>query len=400
MSIQETIKNQESLRSLLFRTGTGRQIYRYWHRKEQVWHRLRTQCDPLVFFRYYSPHLTHPAFKRFYEFPPVPWSTKFHAKLNHWINYPDFIDHRPFIIEPNDHPLAPTGKSEPFDVVSNLVRAEEIYKHRMCKKIIVESEGQLQLFKHYFEEEVIKKTIILGALPAIPKKIDWQQKSFGKSRTRFLFLASDFVNKAVDLLLDAWLNVPERKEAELIVACSNVPQEWERKSYKENVLFIKKAPLTEIEKNELHQNTDIAIGLQHVDGGANMFEAMEWGLPIIVLRSQRHHGHLQNQNGLMIDVPFYFYDPEFYGTRWKTFKEFYQILEEAKNKGEFEKTKQDLRKALSYFINNPEKAVMMGKRSFDLTRETFSLEKRNETLLRIYYEALGPQPLNAKKKEL
>ena len=388
MSIQETIKNQKTFKSWLFKTGVGRQLYREWHRLPQVLERLRTQEEPYVYFRYYTPGLTHPSFIKFYKNPPVKWSTRYHARLFYWINYPAFIDKRPFIAESNDHPLAATGKAEPWEVLANIEKAVETYSAQQCKAIILESIGLEKLFRYYLPNELLSKSTIIPALPALPNVVNWDLRAKRIESPTFLFLASDFVNKAVDLLLDAWIEVTERKKSKLILACPNVPEVWRKKAENENVSIIDKAPLEEQEKMELHRKADVVFGLQHVDGGANVIEAMEWGLPVIVLRSHRHEGLLQNNNGIMLDVPYYFYDTEYYGKRWKTFDEFYKILEFDKSQGKFDNTKEDLIKTIQSCILNPVETIEMGKRSLELASNEFSLEKRNKKLRELYQTSL------------
>ena len=78
----------------------------------------------------------------------------------------------------------------------------------------------------------------------------------------------------------------------LTVVCSNVPEDWTRKVKNENVVLFEKAPLEEYEKDQLHRRSSLVFGLQHIDGGANVIEAMEWGLPAIHFRSHKHDGLL------------------------------------------------------------------------------------------------------------
>jgi glycosyltransferase involved in cell wall biosynthesis len=350
--------------------------------------RLFSCSNPKVYFRYYNPYRTHPTFIRFYKHPPLNWSTRYAAELLHWISSPDIIDQRPFVIEPNDHPLSPTRMSEPVDVLENQQKAIDIYLHSGCKKIFVESVGQMKLFQHYCPEEVIQKSTIIAALPTIPKDVDWKKRSGEIERPVFLCLASDYTSKGVDLLIQAWMETPERKDGELVIVCSEIPNGVTSKIKNENIKIVPKAPLTESEKDSLHRSAHIVIAPQHIDGGGNMFEAIEWGLPIITMRSQRHEGLLGNNNGFFADVPFYFYDYEFYGTRWKTFEEFFSVLKEEKQRGEFNTTVEELKQHIRHFFLNPDDIIKMGKKSYEYASGKLSLENRNAKLLSIYNEIL------------
>ena len=108
----------------------------------------------------------------------------------------------------------------------------------------------------------MSKSTIIPALPTVPNVVDWDLRAKRIERPTFLFLASDFVNKAVDLLLDAWIEVTERKKSKLILACPNVPEVWRKKAEGENVSIIDKAPLEEQEKMELHRKADVVFGLR------------------------------------------------------------------------------------------------------------------------------------------
>ena len=114
----------------------------------QFFYRFSNNESPYVYFRYRSSH-THPGFKRFYDDPPIKWTNKKNAKLLHWIGYPDFVDYRPFIIEPNDHPLAAHGwKGSPIADSLNLDKlildSIEPYAKKSCKAIILGSKKNVR----------------------------------------------------------------------------------------------------------------------------------------------------------------------------------------------------------------------------------------------------------------
>jgi hypothetical protein len=97
-----------------------------------------------------------------------------------------------------------------------------------------------------------------------------------------------------------------------------------------------------------------------------------------------------NNNGIVVDVPFYFYD-EGYGTEWPTWAEFFRLLEKAKSRGDFDQTKDGFVNAFTFFTDNPDKIIEMGKRSHGLAKNEYSLTLRNEQLFRIYQDILSEQ---------
>ncbi len=340
---------------------------------------------PKVYFPYRNLLYTHPFFLRYYNYPPVAYSNLYNASLCHWVNQvPAARRGVPYVIEPNDHPLAVTGKSEPREVLGGIEAATEIYTHRDCKKILVESEGQLALFRRYLPESVIRKTEIVR-LGAVPHQVDFDKRAANVETPVFLCLASDFKRKAVDLVIQAWVESSAKSKSRLVLACPNVPQEMLGSLEKNNISLIRKAPLSEQEKYDLHSLAHVVIAPLHVDGGANVIEAFEHGLPIITMRSQR--SFVREGNGWEIDVPFYFYD-EGYGKEWPTWDRFWELLEAAKNDHAFDMTVQGFVDTFDDIARSPEKLVEMGMASYDLAKGEFSLETRNAALRRIYQEAL------------
>lgn len=356
-------------------------LYTGWQKAARLLH----TGQPRVFYPYRDLMHTHPFFLRYYQHPPVAYNNYYGASLCHWVNQvPEVARSMPYLIEPNDHPLAVTGKSVPREVLGGIEQAKETYLDQNCKKILVESEGQLALFRRYFPESVILKTEIVR-LGTIPYPTDFTEKLSNIKQPIFLCLASDYKRKAVDLVIKAWCESKAKIGSKLILACPNVPQQLIPALEKENVQLVRKAPLTEQEKHELHRAAHVVIAPLHVDGGANILEAFEHGLPVITMRSQR--SFIREGNGWEVDVPFYFYD-EGYGKEWPTWDRFWELLEDAKNNHAFDLTVHGFIRTFDEIAQSPEKLVEMGRVSYELAKGEFSLENRNAVLRRIYQEAL------------
>ncbi len=391
MSIQETSRKQLK-RKLIDTFGLARVLSLPALAIERLYRAV--DSDPLrVYFRYKHINLDlHPWFERYYHSPAVKYCNREKAKLYHWISYPDVLDNKPFILEPNDHPLTVIGvlkpiPIEPKDVIRNMNEGKElVYNNPNCKKVIVESTGQWELFERYCPEILDRCEII--RLGTIPKRIDFFKSLNDNDPIVFICLASDFTKKGVDLLLDAWAEFKFNNKHKLILACPNVPNNYKIKAEKQNVTFISKAPLTSKEKDSLYRQAHVAIGPLHTDGGANLFEAMEYGLPLITMRCQRSKDQVMNNNGFVADVPFYFYD-EGYGTEWPTWRSFFSLLENAKSRGEFDMTKEAFLKAFIFFNDHPEKIHEMGKGSYDLAINEYSLLNRNQRLREIYEDIMS-----------
>lgn len=379
MSIQETIASQTGISRYPLKIANGLQLY------AQKAKRIFSHGDLKVFYPYRNLLGTHPFFLRYYKNPPLPYSNKVSANVFHWVNsIPEGWRNSTYVIEPNDHPLAVTGLTEPVDVLKNIDKAIEHYSSEKCKKILIEGEGQLALFERFFPKNILEKTEILR-LGAVVQHVNFGNRLVDCKAPIFLCLASDYKRKGVDILIDSWCNSRAKNRSKLILACPNIPPEQQNKLKNENIEIIRKAPLSKEEKFRLNKIADIVIAPLHVDGGANIIEAFEFGLPVITMRSQR--SFIRNGNGWVVDVPFYFYD-EGYGKEWKTWEHFWRILENAKKNHNFDITVQGLVRIFDKIADNPEILLAMGKVSYDLAINEFSLEKRNESLRRIYKNAL------------
>lgn len=379
MSIQQYIASQRSGKLFLLRASN--QIHTL---KQKFW-RYICHGKPNVFFPYHSLINTHPFFIRYYQHPPLGYCNARNAELAHWINSPEnILGNLNHVIEPNDHPLSVLRLTEPRDVIRNVDKAIEIYMRDSCKKILVESEGQLKLFKRYLPESVIEKTEIIG-LGAVPKIILPEVKNKPLSKITFLCLASDYQRKAVDIVISSWINSEAKNNSVLILACPNVPQSIENILKQNNVVLIKKAPLTTEEKAILHKKSHVSVAPLHIDGGTNILEAFEFGLPVITMRSQR--SFVNKKNGWEVDVPFYFYD-EGYGNEWRTWGEFWETLSASKKGGLFDQTINDLTLLFNQIIRNPEVISNMGCAAYEDASNGLSLNLRNSRLLRIYQDCL------------
>jgi glycosyltransferase involved in cell wall biosynthesis len=379
MSIQETIARQRG------KPGIGLRLINRFSEASQKTFRFLDSDSLKVFYPYRNLLHTHPFFMRYYNYPPLNYSNLCNANLCHWVSHiPKNLEHLPFILEPQDHPLSVTAQLEPIDAISRIKKAIDVYMSSNCKKILVESEGQLSLFKRYFPESVIAKTEIVR-LGSLAQSINLKKIINPSHELVYLCLASDFERKAVDLLIQAWRDSSAKLKCKLILACPNVPQEMWDSLKKENVQLIAKAPLTEREKYELHSIAHVVIAPLHVDGGANIIEAFEFGLPVITMRSQR--SFIRGGNGWEVDVPFYFYD-EGYGKEWPTFARFWELVDDAKKNHAFDITIQGFVNIFDQISKSPEKLFVMGNASYELAKGEFSLENRNATLRKIYREAL------------
>lgn len=356
---------------------------------EKMGRKIKSNGSGVAFIYKYETPNVHPFFKfHFLEHPAVNYENYSNAKIYHWIHHRYVVDDKPFIIEPNDHPLSSACRVQPYENIEKIEEVRAVYHKENCKKILVDSKGQMDLFEYYFKgDKVVLDKCDYIPYGLLPEKVDFnsKEKRIFEKNINYACLASDYLRKGVDLVLKAWFDFYEPgMKNKLYLACHNVPEEFFSEMREKNVIHIKKAPMTERHKRRIYRKCDVAIAPVHTDGGANVYEAMENGLAVITMRSQRSEGYNRNNNCIIIDVPFYFYDTDGYGIKWKTFDDFFNEVEKAKKEGKFEPIVNSFKETFNYLNESPEYLLDMCKRSYDLACKEFSIVERNAKLRTLY----------------
>ncbi|NQU33614.1 MAG: hypothetical protein HQ521_10295 [Bacteroidetes bacterium] len=350
----------------------------------------RFQSRSGVFFRY-RRYNTHGSFEIYYSLPPVKYCNYFSAKLLHWQNNPKFIDRRKYIVEINDHPLSAVGYYKtglsPENILKYIPKIRELYSLSNCVGIIFPCTKMVELFNFYFPNSNLSyKFKIIPGLGTNAKEFVWEKINF-ESPLRFLCLCSDFETKGLDIVINTWLRISKFNNASILtIACSNISEEYLNIIASCNSIFlIDKAPLTLQEKAQLLKSHNISIAPTHIHGGANIFEAIEYGHSIIYFE---FHSSAHINYGVEIKMPYSFYDPEYFGVKWKSLEEFIMILKKDKKNGIFKSVEDDLFNQIMMLIQNPIKAYELGKKSIEFARYQYSTETRNILLRDLYNKQL------------
>lgn len=345
-------------------------------------------CSPLkVFFRYETKS-THLAFKRFYEDPPVNWSNPIRSHLAHWINYPAWIDAKPFIVEVNDHPLSAVsyrnrGVSEPGEIFTHLNDAFDVYASKQCKKILLPCNGFENIFKYYFGDSLAEKFERVPSPGCIPK-IDHVNLSL--DHLGFACLASDYTTKGVDIVLTAWQSIGDKRGAKLYLACPNIPEAVRGAILTDSsIVVIKQAPLNDEQKKEILKNCAVTISPTHVHAGANIIEGMEYGHAIIHFEI---HTTAHNHLGYRVDVPYHFYEPEMYAKKWMTMQQFIEQLMSDKKNGLFTSSVNQLTSYIHRLINDSNELLRQRNHSLVSAHQSQSLNYRNKCLVSLYQDII------------
>lgn len=341
-----------------------------------------------VFFRYKAEN-THPSFDRFYKHPPIPWSNAYRYEIAHWINYPAWRNNSPYLVEVNDHPLSAIsyknrGIVNPGEILNLIDDAYEVYSDKNCKAIVMPCDGFESLFMHYFGGDLAYKFKRLHSPGCVPKI---SSVDAVPSKINFSCLASDYELKGVDLVLKAWSQLEDKKHARLILACPNIPEKKLAEfSQDSSIVWILKAPLTDIEKHRILSISSVTISPTHVHAGANIIEGMEYGHAIIHFQIHTSaHDHL----GGKVEVPYHFYEPLKYGVEWTTMQQFQDQIKRDKVAGIFDTTVEALKNNMRRYINSQDRLVSERQKSLNAALTTHSLKKRNSQLIQIYQDLIG-----------
>jgi hypothetical protein len=360
----------------------------------QKWNRTNDSKYPLVFHPYLN-HYSHPFIKeRMYgELAPLRWCNYDDASIAHFLQFPDDIS-KPYFVEPNDHILTLAhflGGKTPSDYIKLVDDVKELINSNNFKGVILADDSLQQQFIHYFGEDLIHKVFKYEQMRCIPKISDekfMDTENKLKETVNFLFLASDYYIKGVDLLLQAWLSLDSQKSAKLIIACPNVPAKVLDYYKKINsVQFINQAPLSKTQKVFLLSNSDVTIALTHIDGGPHAWEGIEYGHPIITNTSHRDKYLLKNDNGFSITFKNQYYKLGEYGIRYNSFDEYLSMVDEDVKSGLYNSSVKELAGVISQYIDNPHLLREHSIRSLQLAWDQ-SIWKSNSTLLSLYSNAI------------
>jgi glycosyltransferase involved in cell wall biosynthesis len=349
--------------------------------------RAASQEKPYVFFRYKTSR-THPGFSKFYDDPPVKWANQNKAKLLHWISYPDFIDNRPFIIEPNDHPLSVHGwKGSPTADVSNLDKlisdSIELYEKKSCKAIILSSKKYVDIFKEYIPENLWTKLVLFPSdIGAIPKIFSVSERQKEKN-IKFLCLASDYERKGLELIVKAWSAIENKGDSVLTIVCPKFP-EYLKKNQNQNLRLIEAGPISDDFKRDLHLTHHVALCPTLIDGGTNIIEAIEYGMPVISSEYHRSSTYIIGDMGFIVQSPFQYYDTRHYGKTWKSIDQYLNVVDTAIINGKYDSVIEEWTKYMTIYINDISLIYTHGQNSYNAASTILSHAKRNSLLRGLY----------------
>ncbi|MBZ1350138.1 hypothetical protein KZZ10_05725 [Alcaligenaceae bacterium LF4-65] len=362
--------------------------------KRQQSHQVLSSQRALTVFYHLQSLNTHPyiAERMYGHCAPLAWSNYSDADIAHFLQQPEHVA-KPYFVEPNDQILTPGvyfGAKKPFEIIKKLDDIKSLIGSDNFKGMLIGDDGLEAQFIHYFGTELIHKLYKYPQMRCIPKKkIEEIKCHADQNGRRFVFLASDYKLKAIDLLIESWLNVRQLCGATLTIACPNIPaSELDKLKSIKSIKIIKDAPLSTKTKKILLSGADISICLTHVDGGANAWEGIEYGHPIITSSYHRSDYLTKNQNGAVIDFPNQFYRLGEYGFRFNSIEDYMAHVEFEMSQGIYDAAKTSLTEKIQAYIDHPNLVYEQSVKSLQLAHEQ-SVAKSNERLLEIYRQGIN-----------
>lgn len=391
MSIQ-TARNLKFFNRVYSKLRLSKLVDFYLEKRQNYLRNVSTTRAPVYYHQYRLA--THPYIKeRMYgTCAPVEWCNYKDAKLAHYLQFP-LETKIPYVIEPNDQILTLAdffGAKTPRQALARVDDIKELMATKNFRGLLVGNDGLVDQYKYYFGTEQIDKLIIYPHMRCLPQASmsDLHAKK-NKQDITFLFLASDYKNKSVNVLLNAWLNSNGLKASRLILACPNIPKDVLAKlKGVGSVEVVAEGPLSVKTKRRLLLQSDISICLTHIDGGANVFEGLQYGHAVITNQFHRSQYLISNNNGFEIQYPNYYYKLGEYGIRYNGIKEFIKIVDDEMAKGGYDDAVSELTKVIQKYIDYPELRLQHSRASLELAwRE--SVWASNNKLTEVYLQNIS-----------
>lgn len=208
---------------------------------------------------------------------------------------------QPWILEILDHPACMAGYNYTL-FLNEINNLEKKLSSPFCKRIILVNESSLNLMKKYFSKRVIKKCILLRA-GVLPEK---NKKNISHKGINILFIGSianpdDFYIKGGLEALESFKIVSEQiQDIHLFFRCM-VPKEIKKKYEDVKGLIFLEEELNQDEWKKIVRSSDICLNPGHVYPLMATLEAMNNGLPIIMLDTWGVRDYLKNNfNSILV----------------------------------------------------------------------------------------------------
>ena len=359
--------------------------------------------DNLKVFHPYVTYRTHPYLReRWYGAnAPVKWSTFKDSKLIHTVGSEETWSRsskKHIILDPNDNAWVLLRNSDTnvnmFDA-KNIRKSFDYLSEDRVKLIFLMSEEIIGQFKHLFGHELDHKIINTESIsPRLILADDREgfykrlrKLQIGERKIKVLCLASDFEIKCVREIIQAWnLLDPSNAELTLVVPRLSTVQRRDSEHCK-SVRIIEHAPLSRTAKSRLLKSHDISLCLTWIDGGANIYEAVEHQHAVITTVNHRTSAN-RLLGAHLIDPNIQYYDINKYGSNWSDQREYMQYIYSCHGLSYREGLVQALISTLTIFFEDYELIEKAGTRAASLAIK-YSIKNSNQHLRKIYASAMS-----------
>lgn len=289
-----------------------------------------------------------------------------------------------YILEIFDHPSAMIGYDYNLFINSKLALEKELLSP-FCKKIMIANEASMKIMKNHFSKEVLRKCVLVRAAV----KYKPLNKNYNKKHIQIIFIGSltnpnDFYLKGGLEALESFKNVSNEFDVSLIVKCK-VPKDIKKKYKNIKNLRIIEGYIEKEGWQEILNQSDICLNIAHVYPLMATLEAMNNGIPLIMLDSWGVRDYLEpDKNAILIKpsnkIRGYKSPSHPLNVRSKEFIEDIRKIDQ--------RVIQDICKSLKKLIKNSKLREKLGKYGNQTIKKKFSLEIRNKKLKKIFDKAI------------
>ena len=318
--------------------------------------------------------------------PPVAYVTKEQARLCHFLGRVPSND-KPFIKEIEHVLMVPRLSRNYAAMLREAPRIEQEFRSENCKAIFGAADCVLRQVACHIDTSGMEDKLHL-VLTAYLDQPDNTYEHTGPFT--ILTISNKFWGRGIPLAIEVFRALREKygRNVQMKLVCEDVPADY---PLVEGLELIRVHQLSSNLRYRLYREADIFLLLGLMQFGV-ILEAMAHGVPTVSTSGCNKGGWiLSGQTGLIVEPPFYHYDESF-GTEWKTWSQFCDIVKTRFEHGDLSYMITEAIAHVEFLMNNPDQLKKMGQAAQKLQREKHSFEVRNTQIRQIYTEILERIP--------
>jgi glycosyltransferase involved in cell wall biosynthesis len=309
--------------------------------------------------RIYLTPIPHSAWSCYSALPPVEYTKNAStASLVHYLNrFPQTQSEfdRPFILE-FEHLLIPTLHTRDYvRALECLPFIQFMVAHPNCKAILAATTGALLWAAKYCPTILSKSRKLLPSVTA--RSVSLTRRSARQisplKPLQLLNIGNKFWGKGTHLLIDIFKLVKASlgDSVVLTIVCDDYPADYE---VPDGIVLIRDTLLAPQKKAALYGNADLFVFPCLHDSMGVFLECIEHSLPILTTSIyDKNEMIIEGVTGFLFRSPLELYGPG-YGTSWKNWDEFLNIVQEFHRFGVFRELAENMAAKVIELAINPD----------------------------------------------